>query len=151
MEKKDRTKEDDKTKEGELFFGSKENTIMILNALFQHGHRDLPYNIIPGMSMKEYHSKMDSALKLSESAVENKPSIIAWLRSGLFEDNDGHVPLALLFIAWYEQRLSPDQEDVECNFRYDIRRAAFKSSFLHRFVLYTTLFYLLIRYLSLNL
>lgn len=113
MEKND----DGKTKE-EFPFGNKENTIMILNALFRHGRQDLPFNVIPGM--KEYYSKMDSALKLTEIVVKDKPSIVDWLRSGLFEENECNVPLALLFIAWYEQYPSSDQENVECNFRYNI-------------------------------
>ncbi|XP_077279559.1 uncharacterized protein LOC143906988 isoform X2 [Temnothorax americanus] len=120
MEKNDGNDGNDgKPKEEELPFGDKENTITILNALFRHGCQDLPFNVIPGtsMSMKDYHSKMDSALKLTETAVENKPSIVDWLRSGLFEEDERNVPLALLFVALYEQRPSPDREDVECNFR----------------------------------
>lgn len=109
---------DDNTKEEELPFDNKENTIMILNALFRYGRRDLPFNIIPDMSKKEYHSKMDSALRLTETAVKNKPSLVDWLRSGLFEENEYNVPLALLFIAFYEQHPSPDQKDMECDFRY---------------------------------
>ncbi|XP_071648925.1 uncharacterized protein [Temnothorax longispinosus] len=117
MEKNDGN--DGKPKEEGLPFGDKENTIMILNALFRHGCQDLPFNVIPGMSMKEYHSKMESALELTETAVKNKPSIVDWLRSGLFEEDECNVPLALLFIALYEQHPSPedDREDVECNFR----------------------------------
>lgn len=117
MEKND-SNNDRKMKEEKFPFGNKENTIMILNALFRHGRQDLPFNIIPGL--KEYHSKMDSALKLTEIAVKDKPSIVDWLRSGLFEENECNVPLALLFIAWYEQYPSSDQENIECNFRYDI-------------------------------
>lgn len=116
MEKNDKN-EGDKMKEEKLPFGNKKDTIMILNALFRHGRWDLPFNIIPNMSMNEYHSKMDSALKVTEIAVKDKPSIVDWLRSGLFEENECNVSLALLFIAWYEQHPSPDQEDVECNFR----------------------------------
>lgn len=134
MEKNDNN-DDDKTKE-ELPFGNKENTITVLNALFRHGRRDLPFSIIP--SMREYYSKIDSALKLTEIAVKDKASIVHWLRSGLFEENECNVPLALLFIAWYEQYPSSDQENaMECNFRYDTG-ASFET-FLHKFssVLYT--------------
>lgn len=127
MEKNDIV-DDVETKEEELPFDNKENTIMILNALFRYGRRDLPFNIIPGMSKKEYHSKMDSALKLAETAVKNKPSLVDWLRSGLFEENECNVPLALLFIAFYEQHPSSDQKDMECDFRYDIESIVQKFS-----------------------
>jgi len=108
---------DDKTTEDEFVFGNRENTIDILNALFRYGRQDLPFNI-SGMSMMECQSKMDSALKLAETNFKSKPSIVDWIRSGLFEENECNVPLALLFIALYEHPFN--QENAECDFRYDV-------------------------------
>lgn len=113
---KNNSHDNDTKMEKELPFGTKENMVMILNSLFRHGRRDLLSDIISGMSKEEYDSKMDSAFKLLETAVEDRPSIVEWLHSGLFKENEYNVPLALLFIALYEHP-SPNQENVECDFR----------------------------------
>lgn len=116
MEEND-SNNDDKPKEDELPFGGKKNVVSILDALFKHGRGNLPFSVIPGMSVTECQSAMDSALGSTETVVKNKPSIINWLRGGLFEANECNVPLALLFIALYEQHPVPYDKNVECDFR----------------------------------
>ncbi|KYN12704.1 hypothetical protein ALC57_15120 [Trachymyrmex cornetzi] len=104
-----------KKKEGKLPFGSKENAITVLNDLFKHG-QNLPFNSILGMSVDERQSKMHSALELTQTFLENKPSIVGWLRSNVFEESECNVPMALLFIALYEQHSLPHQKKTECDF-----------------------------------
>jgi len=113
-----------KKKEDKLPFGSKENAITVLNDLFKHG-QNLPFNSILGTSMDERQSKMDSALELTQTFLKNKPSIVGWLRSNLFEESEYNVPMALLFIALYEQYSLPHQKETECDFRYDIESITF--------------------------
>ncbi|KAL0129305.1 hypothetical protein PUN28_004183 [Cardiocondyla obscurior] len=106
--------DDIEMKAEELPFGTKMKTMTILNAIFRYG-QDIPYNIIPGV--KEFHSKIDSSLKQMKNAVENKPTLVDWLKSDLFEENEYNIPLALLFIAWYEQNSSLDEKDTSFDFR----------------------------------
>lgn len=105
--------------EDDLPFGSKEKTMTVLNDLFKHG-QNLSFNSILGTSMDERQSKLDSALELTQTFLKNKPSIIGWLRSNLFEESECNIPMALLFIALYEQHLLPYQKKTECDFRYDV-------------------------------
>ncbi|XP_011874468.1 PREDICTED: uncharacterized protein LOC105565681 [Vollenhovia emeryi] len=110
--------DDNETRKEALFFGNRLSTIMLLNALFRHGRRDLPFNVIPDRTAQECSSEMDSVLKLTKDLAENKPSLVDWLHSGLFQQDEYNVPLALFLIALYEQRLQPDQkDDIECDFR----------------------------------
>ncbi|XP_012058587.1 PREDICTED: uncharacterized protein LOC105621742 [Atta cephalotes] len=104
-----------KKNEDKLPFGSKENAITVLNDLFKHG-QNLPFNSILGTSMDERQSKMDSALELTQTFLKNKPSIVGWLRSNLFEESEYNVPMALLFISLYEQHSLPHQKETECDF-----------------------------------
>ncbi|XP_018308837.1 uncharacterized protein [Mycetomoellerius zeteki] len=101
--------------EDDLPFGSKEKTMTVLNDLFKHG-QNLSFNSILGTSMDERQSKLDSALELTQTFLKNKPSIIGWLRSNLFEESECNIPMALLFIALYEQHLLPYQKKTECDF-----------------------------------
>ena len=113
-----KSNDNSKKKEDNLPFGSKENAITVLNDLFKHG-QNLPFNSILGTSIDERQSKLDSALELTETFLKNKPSIVGWLRSNLFEESNFNVPMALLFIALYEQHSLP-QKETECDFRYDV-------------------------------
>ncbi|KYQ59994.1 hypothetical protein ALC60_00965 [Trachymyrmex zeteki] len=113
--------------EDDLPFGSKEKTMTVLNDLFKHG-QNLSFNSILGTSMDERQSKLDSALELTQTFLKNKPSIIGWLRSNLFEESECNIPMALLFIALYEQHLLPYQKKTECDFRFYI---SFTSPFLN--------------------
>ncbi|XP_011053105.1 PREDICTED: uncharacterized protein LOC105145330 isoform X2 [Acromyrmex echinatior] len=109
-----KSNDNSKKKEDNLPFGSKENAITVLNDLFKHG-QNLPFNSILGTSIDERQSKLDSALELTETFLKNKPSIVGWLRSNLFEESNFNVPMALLFIALYEQHSLPQME-TECDF-----------------------------------
>ncbi|XP_012536729.1 uncharacterized protein LOC105836915 [Monomorium pharaonis] len=114
LEKEKRDKEKD---EQELPFGSRKHTLTILNALFNRGHQNVfPEDIIPGISPQEYHSKMNSTFEFTKNVVKDTASIVHWLNNGLFLEDECNIPMALLFIAWYEQHPTP-RKNVECDFR----------------------------------
>jgi len=98
-------------------FSRKEDMIALLKALFKHGYSELPFDILPGMTTEEQEAAISAAFQRVKNAVKDRPLIVNWLHSKLFEDNDYKVPLALLFIELYEERLSLDQQKAECNFR----------------------------------
>lgn len=103
----------------------KEDMIMLLNALFKHGYSNLPSSILPNMSEEERHSALQSILEQTKSAVNKKSSIIDWLNSGIFDNDEYSVSLALLLIGLYEQYPLSEQRNEECNFRYDIKKISF--------------------------
>ncbi|XP_012230388.1 uncharacterized protein [Linepithema humile] len=110
-------KNDDVMNEISSSFKNKEDMIALLKALFVHGYSDHPFDILPGMSTEEQHAAISSTFQRIENAVKDRPLMVNWLQSKLFEDNDCKVPLALLFIQLYEERSSLDQEKTKCNFR----------------------------------
>lgn len=103
--------------ENELPFGSNENMIAVMNELLRHGRQDLPFNMFPGLSTTECQSKVEQALRLAHLDVGDKPTLVDWIRSGLFEENECNVSLALLFIALYEQHPLLHEKNVECDYR----------------------------------
>lgn len=99
-------------------FDNKENQIMLLKALFKYGYSNFPLEAFPSMSTEEVDEAIRVTLKKLHAIFKNTPSLIHWLHGGLFDSTES-VPMALLFIEWYEQH--PSQEDnPECNFRYYI-------------------------------
>lgn len=100
----------------------KEDMIMLLNALFKYGYSNLPSSILPNMSEEERYSALQSILEQTKIAVKKKSSIIDWLNSGIFDNDEYSVPMALLLIGLYEQYPLSEQRNEECNFRYDIKK-----------------------------
>lgn len=100
-------------------FSHKEEMIVLLKTLFkQKEYSDSSFDILPGMSTEEQHAAIASTFQRVKNAVKDRPSIVNWLHSKLFEDNDFLVPMALLFIELYEEHSSPDQEKrSKCDFR----------------------------------
>lgn len=103
-------------------FGKREDMIALLNALFKYGYSNLPSSILPNMSKEERHSALQSTLEQAKIAVNKKSSIIDWLNSDIFGNDEYGIPLALLLIGLYEQYPSSEQRNKECNFRYDIEK-----------------------------
>ncbi|KAM0728281.1 hypothetical protein ACS0PU_005750 [Formica fusca] len=98
-------------------FGKTEDMIALLNALFKYGYSNLPSSILPNMSKEERHSALQSTLEQAKIAVNKKSSIIDWLNSDIFGNDEYGIPLALLLIGLYEQYPSSEQRNKECNFR----------------------------------
>ncbi|XP_070172591.1 uncharacterized protein [Polyergus mexicanus] len=96
-------------------FVKKEDMIALLNALFKYGYSNLPSSILPNMSKEERHSALQSILEEAKIAVNKKSSIIDWLNSDIFGNDEYGIPLALLLIGFYEQY--PSERNKECNFR----------------------------------
>jgi len=94
-----------------------DDMIALLNAIFTHGSLDLPPGILPYKSAEERQSVIKSICEQIKD-IKDRPTIINWLQSGLYMNEELNVPLALLLIGWYEQH--PSQQDEECNFRYVI-------------------------------
>ncbi|KYN05186.1 hypothetical protein ALC62_03987 [Cyphomyrmex costatus] len=115
MEKNDNDNEESNAKREKLPFGSKENMITVLNDLFKYGHQNLPFSSVLGMSTDECRSNIDSAFKLTQTFLKDKPSVVGWLHSNLFKESEYNIPMALLFIALYEQQSLP-QKKIECDF-----------------------------------
>lgn len=98
-------------------FSKKEDMIVLMNALFKYGYSNLPSTILPDMSKEERHSELQLALERSKIALNKKPSIIDWLNSGIFGDDEYNIPLALLLIGLYEQYPLSEERKEESNFR----------------------------------
>ncbi|KAL6424037.1 hypothetical protein ACFW04_009738 [Cataglyphis niger] len=105
------------TKDKNVSSLNKEYMITLLNALFKYGYSNLPSSILPNMSEEERYSALQSILEQTKNAVEKKSSIIDWLNSGIFDNDEYSVPLALLLIGLYEQYPLSEQRNEECNFR----------------------------------
>lgn len=105
------------TKETIQLFNNKEYTIALLRNILKHGYSDLLFSAFSGISIKEIHAAIKKISDDTQVTMKDRPSIIHWLRCGLFESTETCVPLALLFIEWYEQHPS-NLESEECNFRY---------------------------------
>ncbi|XP_029176845.1 uncharacterized protein LOC114944947 isoform X2 [Nylanderia fulva] len=100
-------------------FNNKEGMISLLNAVFKYGYSDLSPTILPDMSKEECYSAIQSVFEQAKIATDQKPSIIDWLNSSIFDEcgDKCNVPLALLFISLYEQHPLSEQENQECDFR----------------------------------
>lgn len=116
--KKTEESEDEETENSDTSpFSQKKDLIVLLKTICTYGYPDLPFDIIlPDMSEEEQDAEILSLFKRVENAVKDRPSMVNWLRSKLFED-DYKVPLALLFIELYENHSMSDQGKTECNFR----------------------------------
>lgn len=102
----------------EFSFSKEEDLIMLLNAIFKYGYSDFSSIVMPDMSKEERLSVIESALKEAKIAIDKKPSIIEWLNSGIFENDESNIPLALLLIGLYEICSLCEQKSEKCNFRY---------------------------------
>ncbi|EZA54846.1 hypothetical protein DMN91_006877 [Ooceraea biroi] len=116
MEREDKHQENTAADESQPF--SKENDfIALLKTIFRRGYPDLPSDILPGKSAEERQFAIKLLHEQAKRVLEIKPTLVNWLQSGLFVDEEFNVPLALLLIEWYEQHPTPYQENGECNFR----------------------------------
>lgn len=108
--------------ESEQAFSKEEDVIQLLRFIFRHGYSDLPSVILPDKSAEERESAIQSLHEQARTNVVDKPTVVDWLQSGLFTDENSNVSLAMLFIEWYEQHspMSRTQANGECNFRYSI-------------------------------
>jgi hypothetical protein len=98
-------------------FSKKEDMIALLNALFKYGYSNLSPAILPDMSKEQCHFAVQLAFKRAKIAINKKPSIIDWLNSGIFGNDECNIPLALLLIGLYEQYPLSEHNNVECDFR----------------------------------
>lgn len=112
-----------KTNENEILieshklpFKKKEDQIMLLKALFKYGYPNLSFESFPLMSPEALNETIKITLEKLGNVFQNIPSLVHWLHGGLFKNAES-VPMALLFIEWYEQHPS-HQDNTECNFRY---------------------------------
>ncbi|XP_019883559.1 uncharacterized protein LOC105252306 [Camponotus floridanus] len=101
----------------EFSFSKEEDLIMLLNAIFKYGYSNLPSTILPNMSEEERHSALQSALEKAKIAIDKKPSVIEWLNSSIFDNDEYNIPMALLLIGLYELCPLCEQRNEKCNFR----------------------------------
>lgn len=96
-------------------FNKKKDKLALLRALFKHGYPDYSIDIFPNLSEKDQDSCLVKVLKYTKTLFKNKPSIIDFIRSGMFQENDCNVPLMLLLIALYETPC--DEKNADCDFK----------------------------------
>lgn len=99
----------------ELLF-DKDDQIRLLKILFRYGYPDFPLNSFPNIPVEKVHEAMKAMLDKLHVLFKSTPSLVHWLHGGLFRNTES-IPMALLFIEWYEQHPS-QEDDQECNFRY---------------------------------
>lgn len=99
-----------------LPFKKREDQIMLLKALFKYGYPNLSFESFPLMSPEAVNEAIKITLEKLHNVFQNIPSLVHWLHGELFKNVES-IPMALLFIEWYEQHPS-HQNNTECNFRY---------------------------------
>lgn len=125
----------------EFSFNKEEDLIMLLNAIFKCGYSNLPSTILPNMSEEERHSALQSALEKAKIAIDKKPSVIEWLNSSIFDNDEYNIPMALLLIGLYELCPLCEQRNEKCNFRYGTeKKIILNLSFICTFFFYILIF-----------
>lgn len=99
-----------------LPFKTAEQQVELIKALFNHGYDGFSLNSLSGIPAEALELAINETREQLETFYRNKPSITSWLSSALFKDCPT-LPLALLFIEWYDQHPS-NSTTRECNFRY---------------------------------
>ncbi|XP_014471738.1 PREDICTED: uncharacterized protein LOC106742895 [Dinoponera quadriceps] len=95
-------------------FSKKEEQMKLLKILFKYGY---PLETFPNMmSAEKFEEDIKITLEKLHIIFKEMPSLVHWLQSKLFENTES-VPMALLFIEWYEQHPLHKNNHAECNYR----------------------------------
>ncbi|XP_019697391.1 uncharacterized protein LOC105184012 isoform X1 [Harpegnathos saltator] len=97
-----------------LLSKKKEDQILLLRSLFKYGYPNFP---LESFSVPREEIQKVLKIRLDELRIifQDTPSLVHWVHGGLFKSNES-IPMALLFIEWYEQHPF-HQDNAECDFR----------------------------------